>query len=162
MNRQHQHDHRNRRRVTREKSLGELLAASGVVSIHCPLTPETRGIINGATLRQMRKGAILVKTARGAIVDADAVLTAPSDGTLGGAGLDVRPGEPPPPGDVLTGAHVGRFDGLTGDRLIITPHAAGSSPENVADARRLSVETAMLFLREGKLRNLVNIPVRAA
>jgi D-3-phosphoglycerate dehydrogenase / 2-oxoglutarate reductase len=47
---------------------------------------------------------------------------------------------------------------LIGDRLIVTPHAAWSSPESVHDARRLSVETAMLYLREGKLRNLVNRP----
>ena len=54
---------------------------------------------------------------------------------------------------------------LVGDRLIVTPHAAWSSPESVADARRLAVETAMLYLRDGKLRNLVNAPhgkVRAA
>ena len=52
------------------------------------------------------------------------------------------------------------LDGLTGDRLILTPHAAWSSPESVADARRLAVETAMLYLRDGKLRNLVNSPAR--
>ncbi len=148
--------------VERKESLGELLAASDVISIHCPLTPETRGMINGATLRQMRKGAILINTARGAIVDTDAVLAALRDGTLAGAGLDVLPVEPPRPGDALAEAYASRLDGLSGDRLIITPHAAWSSPESVADARRLSVETAMLYLREGKLRNLVNAPVRAA
>jgi phosphoglycerate dehydrogenase-like enzyme len=148
--------------VERKESLEELLAASDVVSIHCPLTPETRGMINGTTLKQMRRSAILINTARGAIVDTDAVLAALRDGTIAGAGLDVLPVEPPRLGDALADAYAEKLDGLTGDRLILTPHAAWSSPESVADARRLAVETAMLYLREGKLRNLVNTPVTRA
>jgi phosphoglycerate dehydrogenase-like enzyme len=148
--------------VERKESLEELLAASDVVSLHCPLTPETRGMINAATLRHMRRGAILINTARGAIVDTDAVLAALREGTIAGAGLDVLPVEPPRVGDALASAYAQKLDGLTGDRLILTPHAAWSSPESVADARRLAVETAMLYLREGKLRNLVNTPVTHA
>lgn len=148
--------------VERKESLEELLAASDVVSIHCPLTPETRGMINATTLRQMRRSAILINTARGAIVDTDAVLAALRDGTIAGAGLDVLPVEPPGAGDALASAYAQKLDGLTGDRLILTPHAAWSSPESVADARRLAVETAMLYLRHGKLRNLVNTPVTHA
>jgi phosphoglycerate dehydrogenase-like enzyme len=146
--------------VERKESLAELLAASDVVSIHCPLTPETRGMINAETLRQMRREAILINTARGAIVDTDAVLVALREGTIAGAGLDVLPTEPPKADDPLTAAYAGKLDGLSGDRLIVTPHAAWSSPESVADARRLAVETAMLYLRDGKLRNLVNTPAR--
>lgn len=142
--------------VERKESLAELLAASDVVSLHCPLTMETRGMINAETLRQMKRGAILINTARGAIVDTGAVLTALREGTIAGAGLDVLPIEPPRQGDALADAYAGRLDGLSGDRLILTPHAAWSSPESVADARRLAVETAMLYLRDGKLRNLVN------
>ncbi len=149
--------------VERKESLEELLAASDVVSIHCPLTVDTRAMINAATLRHMRRNAILINTARGAIVDTDAVLAALRDGTIAGAGLDVLPIEPPRIGDALATAYADRLDGLAGDRLILTPHAAWSSPESVADARRLAVETAMLYLRQGKLRNLVNTPViRAA
>ena len=144
--------------VERKESLAELLAASDVVSLHCPLTPETRGMIDAAALQQMRREAILINTARGAIVDTDAVLAALRDGTIAGAGLDVLPTEPPKPDDLLAQAYAGKLDGLAGDRLILTPHAAWSSPESVADARRLAVETALLYLRDGKLRNLVNAP----
>ncbi len=146
--------------VERRETLGEVLAMSDVVSLHCPLTPETRGMINAQTLRQMKRDAILINTARGAIVDTDAVLAALKDGTIAGAGLDVFPTEPPKPGDPLATAYAAQTAGLTGDRLILTPHAAWSSPESVADARRLAVETAMLYLRDGKLRNLVNAPAR--
>lgn len=82
----------------------------------------------------------------------------PDVGTIAGAGLDVLPTEPPKPDDLLAQAYAGKLDGLAGGRLILTPHAAWSSPESVADARRLAVETALLYLREGKLRNLVNAP----
>lgn len=146
--------------IERKESLAELLQASDVVSLHCPLTEETRGMINAETLRQMRRDAILINTARGAVVDTDAVLAALRDGVIAGAGLDVLPIEPPRPGDLLADAYAGKLGGLSGDRLILTPHAAWSSPESVADARRLAVETAMLYLREGKLRNLVNTPAR--
>ena len=151
--------------VDRKESLAELLAISDVVSIHCPLTPETRSMINAQTLKQMRPSAILINTARGAIVDTDALIEALRAGTIAGAGIDVLPSEPPKVNDALMSAYAGRADKLVGDRLIVTPHAAWSSPESVADARRLAVETAMLYLRDGKLRNLVNAPrgkIRAA
>ncbi len=61
---------------------------------------------------------------------------------------------------MLALAYRGRADPIVGDRLLVTPHAAWSSPESVSDARRLAVETAMLYLREGRLRNLVNVPLR--
>ncbi|MCB1488888.1 MAG: C-terminal binding protein [Bauldia sp.] len=144
--------------VERVESLEELLAASDVVSLHCPLTDETRGMINAETLQHMRPGAILVNTARGAIVDIDALLDALRGGTLAGAALDVLPAEPPREEDAISRAYAFRNDPLVGNRLLLTPHAAWSSPQSVADARRLAVETAMLFLRHGKLRNLVNTP----
>jgi phosphoglycerate dehydrogenase-like enzyme len=83
-------------------------------------------------------------------------------GLVAGAGLDVLPVEPPRQDDAITLVYSGRADPMVGDRLILTPHAAWSSPESVADARRLAVETAMLYLRDGKLRNLVNNPARNA
>jgi phosphoglycerate dehydrogenase-like enzyme len=129
--------------VHRVDSLNDLLAASDVVSLHCPLTDETRDMINAA---------------RGAIVDVAALVEALRQGDIAGAGIDVLPVEPPRADDLLAIAYRDRADALIGDRLIVTPHAAWSSPESVHDARRLSVETAMLYLREGKLRNLVNRP----
>ena len=146
--------------VERAESLEELLAASDVVSLHCPLTDETRDMIDARALGRMKRDAILINTARGAIVDIPALVAALRGGVIAGAGIDVLPIEPPGPDDVLTIAYRGRADPIVGDRLIVTPHAAWSSPESVGDARRLAVETAMLYLREGRLRNLVNAPVR--
>jgi len=144
--------------VERVESLEELLAKSDVVSVHCPLTDETRNMINAKTLAAMKPEAILINTARGAVVDVPAVLDALRANTLAGAGLDVLPAEPPRADDAIALAYRGGTDPLVGHRLIVTPHAAWSSPESVHDARRLSVETAMLYLRHGKLRNLVNAP----
>jgi phosphoglycerate dehydrogenase-like enzyme len=148
--------------VDRVESLEALLAVSAVVSLHCPLTDETRGMINATTLAQMRRDAILINTARGAIVDIGALISALRRGDIAGAGLDVLAVEPPRADDLLAIAYRNRADPMIGERLIVTPHAAWSSPESVADARRLAVETAMLYLREGKLRNLVNRPSSAA
>jgi phosphoglycerate dehydrogenase-like enzyme len=142
--------------VDRVETLKNLLAVSDVVSLHCPLTDETREMINGATIRQMKRDAILINTARGAIVDMRALMDALRNGDIAGAGIDVLPIEPPPDGGALAIAYRNRADPIVGERLIVTPHAAWSSPESVSDARRLAVETAMLYLREGKLRNLVN------
>jgi D-3-phosphoglycerate dehydrogenase len=144
--------------VDRVESLQELLVASDVVSLHCPLTDDTRDLINAATLRQMKRDAILINTARGAIVEIPALLDALRTGDIAGAGIDVLPVEPPRDDDAISVAYRNRRDPMVGERLILTPHAAWSSPESVNDARRLAVETAMLYLREGKLRNLVNVP----
>jgi phosphoglycerate dehydrogenase-like enzyme len=144
--------------VDRVETLKELLAVSDVVSIHSPLTEETRNLINARTLRDMKRDAVLINTARGAIVDIPALVDALRTNIIAGAGIDVLPVEPPRDDDAISVAYRGRNDAMVGDRLILTPHAAWSSPESVSDARRLAVETAMLYLREGKLRNLVNVP----
>jgi D-3-phosphoglycerate dehydrogenase / 2-oxoglutarate reductase len=144
--------------VDRIESLKGLLAASDVVSLHCPLTDETREMINAATIAQMKGDAILINTARGAIVDIRALLDALHNGEIAGAGIDVLPIEPPKRDDIVAMAYRHRSDPIVGERLIVTPYAAWSSPESVRDARRLAVETAMVYLREGKLRNLVNAP----
>jgi lactate dehydrogenase-like 2-hydroxyacid dehydrogenase len=74
--------------------LPELLAASDVVTLHCPLTPETRHLVDDAALSRMRPTALLVNTARGGVVDTDALVRALTEGRLGGAALDVFEGEP--------------------------------------------------------------------
>ena len=144
--------------VERVESLESLLAASDVVSLHCPLTDETRNMLNAARLAQMKREAILINTARGAVVDIPALLEALRNGVIAGAGIDVLPTEPPRADDALALAYRGRADPIIGERLIVTPHAAWSSPESAADARRLAVETATMYLSGGKLRNLVNNP----
>jgi len=144
--------------VARVETFAALFNVSDVVSIHTPLTEETRGLFGADAFKQMKRDAILINTARGAIVDIAALVTALRDGVIAGAGIDVLPVEPPPAGDAVATAYRDR-DPLIGGRLLLTPHAAWSSPESVADARRLAVETAMLYLLEGKLRNLVNAPL---
>jgi phosphoglycerate dehydrogenase-like enzyme len=147
--------------IDRVESLEDLLAVSDVVSLHCPLTDETRNMINARTLARMKREAILINTARGAIVEIPSLVDALRNGDIAGAGIDVLPVEPPRDDDVISVAYRNRRDPMVGDRLILTPHAAWSSPESVNDARRLAVETAMLYLREGKLRNLVSSPSSA-
>lgn len=144
--------------VDRVESLAELLGQSDVVSLHCPLTRETRNMIDAGALARMKRHAVLINTARGAVVDVPALLDALRQGVIAGAGLDVLPAEPPSSDDEIAAAYRGARDPMIGGRLILTPHAAWSSPESAADARRLSAETAMLYLREGRLRNLVNAP----
>ena len=142
--------------VERTGSLEALLAASDVVSLHAPLTPETRGMIGKAALKAMKRDAILINTARGAIVDTAALIAGLAAGDIAGAGIDVLPQEPPQSDDPVALCYADLDRSGVKDRLIVTPHAAWSSPQSQTDARRLSAETAMLRLREGRLRNLVN------
>ncbi len=142
--------------VTRVKSLADLLAQSDVVSLHAPLTALTRGMINTATLSQMKPDAVLINTARGAMVDIDALIASLDAGKLAGAGLDVLPEEPPLPGSLVALVLGEPAPGGLAQRLVVTPHAAWYSPESREDARRLSAETAIQFLHSGQLRNLVN------
>jgi D-3-phosphoglycerate dehydrogenase len=95
-------------------SLEELLPRADVVSIHVPLTPETRGLLDARRLGLLKKGALLVNTSRGGLVDEQALADALSSGRLGGAGLDVFAQEPPEAGSPL----------LSAPGAILTPHAA--------------------------------------
>ncbi|MCS6926279.1 MAG: D-2-hydroxyacid dehydrogenase [Candidatus Binatia bacterium] len=105
------------REVWGRDRLGELLAASDVVAICCPLTAETRHLFNDATFAQMKRGAILVNVTRGEIVDGEALVRALRDGRCGGAALDVAPLEPLPADHPL----------WTFENVVMTPHTAGAS-----------------------------------
>ena len=94
--------------------LVKLLAVSDVVSLHLPLAPDTQGLVDHRFLASMKSGALLINTARGALVDERALLAALRDGVIAGAGLDVLANEPP---DVCNGL-------LRMDNVIITPHVA--------------------------------------
>lgn len=92
-------------------SLNELLEQADVVSLHCPLTRETRNLMNSAAFARMKEGSLLINTARGAVVDTQALLDALNSGKLAGAGLDVFPEEPHVPAELLQ--H---------ERVVCTPH----------------------------------------
>ena len=111
--------------------LDGVLRTCRVVSLHCPLTPETFHLIGEPELRSMRGDAILVNTARGRLVDEVALCRAVAEGWISGAALDVLESEPPDPGSPL----------LRLDDVIITPHIAAYSDTFFADSWRLSVET---------------------
>ncbi|MFQ5954654.1 MAG: C-terminal binding protein [Kiloniellales bacterium] len=140
---------------TRLHSIEELFETSDAISLHTPLTDETRGIVNAALLARVKPGAVLINTARGPVVDLDALYRALKHGRLGGAAIDVYATEPPDPGHPLVKAYTGREAWLDG-RLILTPHAAFYSAEGSRDLRRKCVETALAYLRDGRLRNCVN------
>ena len=90
--------------IRRVETLPELLAQSLVVSLHCPLTEETRHLIDAAALAVMPRGSYLVNTSRGAVVDCRAIPAALASGHLAGAAIDVLEQEPPPEDDVLLAA----------------------------------------------------------
>ena len=104
----------------RSATLDELLSHSGVVTIHVPLVPETRGMIGAPQLGRMKKDAILINCARGGIVDESALALALSSGRLGGAAVDVYPIEPPEASNPLLSLR-----GDAAHRLLLTPHIAG-------------------------------------
>jgi phosphoglycerate dehydrogenase-like enzyme len=140
--------------LTRFPSLGALLQAADIVSIHVPSTAETRGMFGRAVFAQMRPGAILINTARGGVVDLDALHEALKAGRIGGAALDVLPSEPPSPDHPLLVAWRAREPWIEG-RFLVTPHAAFYSAEGIVDMRRKGAETAVAGAR-GELRNCVN------
>ena len=117
----------------------EVLATSDIISLHCPLTEETRHLLKDETLAAMKPGAIIINTARGALIDLDALETALASGHIGGAGLDVAPIEPPPPGaPILRLAK--RPD------VIVTPHAAWSSQQAIATLAQRTGDNIADFL----------------
>ena len=122
--------------------LSELLAASDVVSLHCPLTPATRGMVGARELALMKRDALLINTARGALVDAQALAEALRAGRFGGAGIDVLSQEPPFDGDPLLDPGI--------PNLIVTPHVAWAARE--ARQRCLDEMAANIqdFLRGGR------------
>ena len=116
----------------RVHSLAELMARSDVASVHAPLSDETRKLLGAEAFAAAKPGLVLVNTARGPIVDLDALEAAMRRGTVAGAGLDVLPSEP---GDLehplITAWRQG--EAWIADRLIVTPHAAFYSPASMVD-----------------------------
>jgi C-terminal binding protein len=140
--------------IERARTLPDLLAVSNVLSVNCLLSDETRGMIGEAELARLPQNAILVNTARGALVDIDAVEKRLRDGHLAGAGLDVLAVEPPgdQPPDLLRAYR--RSEAWLGGRVIFTPHVAYYSEKAQHDTRVKSVETMKAAL-DGHPQNVI-------
>jgi len=124
--------------VERADSLDALLAESDVVSLHAPSTPQTHHMIDAARLAQMKRGALLINTARGALIDESALVAALRSGHLGGAALDVFAQEP------LDAAQGALFDGVP--NLLLTPHIAGVTDESNVRVSRVTLEAVLRHL----------------
>jgi C-terminal binding protein len=147
----------------RDKSLGvrsvetldELLTQAHVVSTHCPLTPDTKHLINRETIARMQPGSFVVNTARGAVVDVLAVLEAITSGHLRGAAIDVLETEPPPDDHPLIKAW--RDPGHPAhDRIILNPHSAFYSEEGLLDMRIKGSQNCRRVLLGQTPYNIVN------
>lgn len=115
--------------VARAASLDDLLERCDVISLHCPLTEQTRGLINRQTLSAMREDAILINTARGGLIDEQALIEALNAGQIAGAGLDTFANEPPAADHPF----------FASDRVVLTPHIGGvTTAANV----RVGIEAA--------------------
>ena len=127
-------------------TLDDLLSAADFVSLHVPLGEGTRGLIGEAALRRMRAGAVLINTARGALVDEPALARALGEGWIAGAALDVLTAEPPLPGHPLVGL----------PNVILTPHVAWYSEESEAELRWKAAQNVADVLTGRRPTYLVN------
>jgi glycerate dehydrogenase len=143
-NSRHQPDQSHRKNF-RWAEIPELLTQSDVVSIHCPLTPETKGLINKDSLRTMKKSAFLLNTSRGPIVVDQELADALNNDVISGAGIDVLSAEPPPADNPLFKAK----------NCIITPHIAWATKEARIRLMDATVNNLSAFIN-GKPVNVVN------
>jgi len=132
---------------TRQRDLDAALPLADFVTIHCPKTPETSGMLEAARLARMRPTAYLVNTARGGIVDETALHSALTRGVIRGAGLDVFDREPPSPDNPL----------LSLPNVLMAPHMAGVTKESF-DRMAVAVANNLLGVLDGKpdMNNVVN------
>ena len=138
----------------RAASLKQLLAESDAISLNCVLTEETTGIVDGDFIKSMKKGALLVNTARGGLFkNLDVIEEGLKCGQLGGVGTDVLPNEPPG-GHALISAWKNYEPWLYG-RFVVTPHTAYYSESALYDMRFKAAETAALFLKGNEPRNRI-------
>jgi phosphoglycerate dehydrogenase-like enzyme len=137
--------------VDRIRELGALLAEADFLSIHVPLTQETRNLIGPAALAQMKPACILANTARGGIVDEAALGQAIREGRLAGAGLDVVVEEPLKADHPLAGL----------PNVILTPHVAGVTEEAMMNMARTAAEDILRVLCGERPRHPVNPEVLA-
>jgi len=127
-------------------SLDELLRRSDYVSVHCPLTAETRHLIGTAQLAQMKPSAYLINMARGPVVDQAALHAALVGGAIAGAAVDVLEQEPPAADEPL----------LRLPNVLVTPHTSSWSAESLVQLRRGVVGNVVQVLKGGPPRSVVN------
>jgi glycerate dehydrogenase len=125
--------------------LDDLFRQSDVISLHCPLTPETHHLVNAHRLALMKPSALLINTSRGLLIDEEALAQALRNRQIAGAGLDVLSVEPPPPSNPL----------LKVDNCIITPHQAWATQTARQRLLEIVVANVQAFL-QGRLQNVVN------
>lgn len=128
-------------------TLDEILARSDFISIHTPLTPETRHLINRETIAKMKKGVRLLNCARGGLIDEEALLEGLKSGHVAGAALDVFEKEPPADNPLLGMPNV-----------IFTPHLGASSLQAQENVSRAIASQILDYLQRGLIRNAVNFP----
>ncbi|KAJ7072708.1 D-isomer specific 2-hydroxyacid dehydrogenase [Mycena amicta] len=147
----------NRRRVSEAEengakyvSLDELLATSDAISINCPLTPETRHLIGPAEFAKMKTGVYIVNTARGAIIDEEALVEALKSGKVAGAGLDVFEKEPK--------IHSGLLDPSLAYRVSMQPHGTGRTAAAFSKGEKQIMKSVRQYMRGERPEYTVNIP----
>lgn len=128
--------------------LDDLLKRADFITIHAPLTPETKGLINDAAFDTMKDDALIVNAARGGIVDEDALVRAINDGKIAGAALDVFSEEPISPDSPLLGL----------DNVLCTPHLGASTSEAQERVAVEIAEQAVAYLQNDIVKNAVNVP----
>jgi D-3-phosphoglycerate dehydrogenase / 2-oxoglutarate reductase len=126
--------------------LDELLERSRAVSLHARLSPDTRGMIGAHEISRMSRDSVLVNTARGGLLDYDALCDALESGHLGAAALDVYPEEPVPEDSRI----------LKAPRLVLSPHIAGATKETAQRAARIAAEEVGRYVRGEQLLNVIN------
>ena len=131
-------------------ALAEALPQADVVSLHCPLTPDTDKLVNKRFLNAMKVGALLINTSRGGLVDESALLDALDEGRLGGVGLDVLNSEPPQANHPLLNSHA-----PWAQRVVVTPHLGWGTQEARARLRNEVVLNLQAFAK-GEKRNRVD------
>jgi glycerate dehydrogenase len=123
-------------------SLDAIFEQSDVISLHCPLTPDTHHLVNRERLARMKPTALIINTSRGPLIDNEALAEALRDGRIGGAALDVLDVEPPPPGNPLIGA----------PNCLITPHIAWYAIEARKRLMRIGADNLAAFVRGAPVR----------
>ena len=131
----------------RAGTLDEVLATADIVSLHLPLTAATRNLIGRKEIAGMKRGAMLVNTARGGIVDEDALAEALADGHLAAAGLDVFAKEPPDPAHPLFALA----------NVVVTPHISAGTRDALATKMRALFDNVERFFRGEPLRNEISL-----